>query len=133
MLVVDASSLLSAFLPDEDGLDLEAVIAPHDELLAPWLLWVEVRNIVLTAERRGRLTGSVGGAAVDAIDGLRVVLDTSPRSDAVLSLARTHGLSAYDALYLELALRRAATLATLDRELQRAARAEGVPLAVGAS
>ena len=41
-------------------------------------------------------------------------------------LARKHGLSAYDALYLELALHKEADLATADRALAAAARAEGV-------
>ncbi len=129
MLVVDSSILLSAFLPDEDGPDLAALVAPHDDLIAPWLLWIEVRNILLTAQRRGRLTDTFADEILDAIEGLGVSFDTAPRSDAVLHLARSHGLTAYDSLYLELALRRQADLATLDHALQRAARAEGVPLA----
>jgi predicted nucleic acid-binding protein len=43
-----------------------------------------------------------------------------------LALAREHGLTVYDAAYLELALRRRAGLATLDRALARAARSAGV-------
>jgi predicted nucleic acid-binding protein len=50
---------------------------------------------------------------------------------SVLSLARGHGLSAYDATYLELALRRGLPLATLDRRLRAAAEAAGVSLHAG--
>lgn len=53
-------------------------------------------------------------------------LDHAPDGDALLHLARKHRLTAYDAAYLELALRAAAPLATLDDRLARAARAEGV-------
>ena len=45
----------------------------------------------------------------------------------MLSLARAHGLSSYDAAYLELALRRGLALATLDKKLKAAASAVGVP------
>lgn len=129
MMVVDSSAILSDFLPDEDGLDLADFVDSETDLVAPLLLWAEVRNIVVTAERRGRLSRAAADDVVDAVDGLDVSLDTSPRSGAVLRLARKHGLSVYDALYLELALRRRADLLTLDRALRRAAQAEGVTVA----
>jgi predicted nucleic acid-binding protein len=47
---------------------------------------------------------------------------------AVLTLARRHRLTVYDAAYLELPLREALPLATLDEALVAAARAEGMPL-----
>jgi predicted nucleic acid-binding protein len=47
-------------------------------------------------------------------------------------LARTHHLSAYDAAYLELAIREGLPLATLDDDLRRAAARAGVVL-VGAA
>jgi len=50
-----------------------------------------------------------------------------------VSLARDHGVSAYDAAYLELAMRRGLPLATLDDKLKIAAQSVGVPLYGGAS
>jgi predicted nucleic acid-binding protein len=50
-----------------------------------------------------------------------------------LALAGKHGLTSYDAAYLELALRRGLPLATRDRELRKAARSERVPLLPGDS
>ncbi|MFT4167051.1 MAG: type II toxin-antitoxin system VapC family toxin [Microlunatus sp.] len=120
MLVVDSSAVLSDFLPDEDGLDLADFIDSETDVVAPWLLWTEVRNIVVTAERRGRMSRAAADDVVDAVDSLDVSVDTGPRSGAVLHLARKHDLSVYDALYLELALRRRADLLTLDRALRRA-------------
>jgi predicted nucleic acid-binding protein len=57
-----------------------------------------------------------------------VTLDRSPDEAELLRLARRHGLTAYDASYLELARRDALPLATLDADLTRAARAEGLSL-----
>ena len=51
-----------------------------------------------------------------------------PSEHGVLTLARRHRLTFYDAAYLELAVREALPLATLDQALATAARAEGVPL-----
>lgn len=129
MLVVDSSILLSTLLPDEAGLQLADLLASHDDLIAPTLIWVEVRNILLTAERRGRLSAPLADSILKAIDDLGIELDSAPRSDSVLQLARRNALSAYDAMYLELALRRGGQLATLDKALQRAALAEGVEVA----
>ncbi|MGH9518032.1 MAG: type II toxin-antitoxin system VapC family toxin, partial [Terriglobales bacterium] len=59
---------------------------------------------------------------------LGIVIDTNPNGPAMIALARRHRLTVYDAAYLELALRTGFRLATLDRHLACAARAEGVPL-----
>ena len=96
--------------------------------VAPVLWWVEVRNALVMAERKGRLTQEDTAAAVRAIDALAVHLDQAPDSDSLLRLARTHGLTAYDALYLELSIRQQRPLATLDRRLGAAAQAEGITL-----
>jgi predicted nucleic acid-binding protein len=62
------------------------------------------------------------------LEALPVRYDWEPESGAVLALAREHRLTVYDAAYLELALRADAPLATLDRQLARAARAAKVLL-----
>ena len=63
---------------------------------------------------------------LDALNGLPIRTDEEPDFREALGLAKRHGLSFYDALYLELAERRRAELATLDRALGRVAAAEGV-------
>jgi predicted nucleic acid-binding protein len=128
-LVLDASALAAAVLPDEAGPDLVALARQHDTFRAPWLIWAEIRNILIVLERRGRLPEGFADEALAAIDGLAIALDTAPDSGAVLRLARRHRLSAYDALYLELAARHRAVLATRDAALAAAARAEGVAFA----
>jgi len=125
-LVLDASALAGWLMPDESGADLVALAGRHDVFAAPMLLWAEIRNILIVAERRGRMSREHVDQAVETIGELGIVLDTAPSSAAVVGLCRRHGLTAYDALYLDLALRETADLATLDAALAKAARAEGV-------
>lgn len=96
--------------------------------LVPVLWRFEVRNALLVAERRGRLEAADVRPRLRALAEIRTVTDRDPDLDSTLSLARRCELSFYDALYLELAKRRGAPLATLDRALVRAARSESVPV-----
>lgn len=128
-LVVDASAIAGWLLPDETGPDLSGPFAAHSEICAPWLLWAEFRNILIVSERRGRLPQGMADELIEAVEGLAIELDTTPSPAGVLALARRHGLTVYDALYLDLAIRREAVLATLDNKLVQAASSEGVPLA----
>ena len=129
MLVIDASALVGWLMPDESGIDLPALAAEHEDIMAPWLLWAELRNILVVSERRGRIPLGVAEQITDAVDAFGITLDMAPTSAVVLGLARRHRLTVYDALYLELALRRGATLASLDAALLAAARAEAVLVA----
>ena len=128
-LIADASAVAAWLMPDESGHDLVALARQHGDFIAPTLLWIELRNILLVAERRQRLKVSGTEDALAALGRLSISLDAEPSSAAVFRLARSHGLSGYDALYLELALRRSGALATGDIALVRAARAEGVSVA----
>lgn len=94
-------------------------------MIAPWLIWIELRNILVVSERRGRLQPGMGDQIVDTVDALQIQFDTTASSAVVMDLARRHGLTAYDALYLETALRCGASLVTLDSKLGSAAVAEG--------
>ena len=126
--VVDCSTAAAWVLADEHSepadLALDAVTAHGARVPALW--WVEIRNVLLKAERRGRIAPADTEAALSMLGNLRIRLDRAPRGGEVLRLARTHGLTAYDAVYLELALRDRRPLATLDRELARAAEEAGV-------
>ena len=128
--VLDSSVTMAWVLRDEQSAQADAALEQVAEIggIAPALWWVEVRNVLVIAERRGRLTQEDTAAAVQAIDALYIHLDHAPDNTSLLQLARTHGLSAYDALYLELAIRQQRPLATLDRKLSAAAQAEGIAL-----
>jgi predicted nucleic acid-binding protein len=126
-IVIDASAMAALLLPDEaDPPGLHNVA--RSGLDAPWLFWAELRNILIVSERRGRLPAGAAERLLGAADGLRIRLHADQSEAAVLRLARSHGLSVYDALYLELGLRLGAALMTLDGRLAAAARAEGFDL-----
>ena len=129
-LVVDASVALVWLFDDEDQPGAERTLdrLEEDGAVVPQLWHLEIRNSLLTAERRGRISLDEIGERLDALSGLPIQIDEDPDLRSAFDLARRHGLSFYDALYLELAKRQRAELATLDRALGRAAASEGVPL-----
>ena len=131
-LVVDASVVIAWLFDDEDEPRADSVLEllTVDGALVPHLWHLETRNTLLIAERRGRLSARGVKERLDALKGLPIRTDIQPDLQSAFNLARAHGLSFYDALYLELAKREIAELATLDGALGRAALAEGVPLAV---
>jgi predicted nucleic acid-binding protein len=107
----------------EDSLPTASAVVP-----ALWPL--EVANALLMGERRKRATEAKVTTFLGLLQALPIGLDdeTAGRAwDDSIHLARTHQLSAYDAAYLELALRRGLPLATLDEKLKAAAVAVGVP------
>ncbi|MCY4653352.1 MAG: type II toxin-antitoxin system VapC family toxin [Dehalococcoidia bacterium] len=127
-LVIDASVANSWIFEDESHPRADAALA---EVLnsGGWVTrhWhLEVRNALLVGERRGRITPRESSVGLSYLDGLRLQTDAAADLDHVLDLARIYGLSMYDAMYLELAVRRHLTLATLDRGLERAASAAGI-------
>lgn len=97
---------------------------------APALWCAEVVSSVMTKVREGSLPQEeVKGILLD-IDGYRIRSHATAGDNPLRlhALAEKHGLKAYDASYLDTALRVGATLATLDKALARAAEKEGLLL-----
>ena len=94
----------------------------------PQVWHLEVRNALLVAERRGRISPGGTTARLKSLKELPIYTDTEPDLETALELARRHRLEINDAMYLELAARRNEALATLDAALVRAATAAGLPL-----
>ena len=128
--VIDASIAACWAFHDEDHptarITLERI--RHDQAHAPSLWWFEVRNMLVVSERRGRITETDTAAFLSGLARLGVLIDRTPDEAVVMTLARQHRLTIYDAAYLELAQRENLPLATLDRALIEAARAIAVPL-----
>ena len=130
--VVDASVSAAWLLPDEatayTAAALHATATVDVWVPALWLL--EMANLLQSAQRRQRINGDKRAELAAAAAGLRLQVCREPVTLPTLdALAAEHGLSAYDACYLELALRRRLPLATLDRALLAAMRKSGVTLA----
>jgi len=127
-LVVDSSIAASWALPDENSpAATRALFLALDEgVTVPSVFWHELRNVFLVNERRKRLTAEETQNGLSAVGDLLPQIDDSEAHGVVLDLARKYSMSAYDASYLELALRSGAMLATLDHRLARAALSENL-------
>jgi predicted nucleic acid-binding protein len=130
-VVVDASVALSWCFEDETSPESEAVLdrVRVEGAMVPGLWHVEVANVLVQVEKRGRLASSDVAEAIALLSRLHVRVDDETTARAwreILSLARAEGLTAYDASYLELAIRLGLSLATKDRALARAAKRAGV-------
>ena len=128
-LVLDASVILN-WLIDEEIDPATAYLATsisQYEVFVPPIWNPEVRNGLLMAERRSRITEDRLHERLQDLIKLPIDSDTDSNLEDAFTLARTHRLSFYDATYLKLAMRRDIPLATLDNALDRAATAEGLP------
>jgi predicted nucleic acid-binding protein len=129
--VIDASATMPWFFPDEATPFTESLLDSlgDQNIWAPTLWVFECTNVLRSATRRQRLDPMRRVAIAAQLAELPVRIDVEPPSFVILDrLAATHGLSAYDAVYLELALRRSLTLVTLDVQLGNAARSLGHPV-----
>jgi predicted nucleic acid-binding protein len=129
--VLDGSVPLAWYFKDEADPYADAIAArfPGVQAIVPVIWPLEVANAVLMGERRKRSTEAQAAKWLGYLGSLPIAVDDETNVRAwgdVLSLARANKLSAYDAAYLELALRRGLRLATLDDRLKAAAVAVGV-------
>ena len=126
--VLDASVAVAWLLDDEGEALADAALGQLETEvgLVPQFWHLEVRNALLGAERRRRIRAHEVDERLRTLAELPVRTDTEPRIGTAFVLARTHRLSMYDAMYLELAQRSDAPLATLDEALARAAGAAGL-------
>ena len=126
--MLDASVAVAWAFADEEHPVAAAALAlmRNSEGCVPSLWWFEVRNVLVVNERRRRLHEADTALFLRSLARLPIVSDHAPEEAAVLRLARRHGLTVYDASYLELAERYAVPLATLDMPLVQAAQREGI-------
>ena len=130
-LVLDASIVLSWCFPDEN-----TILAQHiarrftqgDTAVAPSFWPHEVLNALLAGEKRKRISKELTQLFLDDLAKLPITLEAAPARivfDRIQTLSRTHGLTSYEAAYLDLALTNGLALATLDEALLRACEKAG--------
>ncbi len=130
-VVVDTSIALTWCFDDAASPDTDALFerVRDDGAIVPGLWHLELGNVLLQAEKRGRITAGDVATRLDLITELPISVDQETTARAwreVLTLARTQGLTTHDATYLELAVRRGLPLLTRDRALADAAKRLGV-------
>ena len=129
--IIDASVTMPWFFPDEATPFTERLLDAlgEQDLWAPALWVLECTNVLQSAQRRRRIDAHRRAEISGELSELPVRLDPeTPGFVSLDRLAATHGLSAYDAAYLELALRRSMVLVSLDERLIAAAKALGHPV-----
>jgi predicted nucleic acid-binding protein len=131
-LVLDCSVAVAWCFEDEATPALDALLdrVQTEGAVAPPLWTLEVSNVLLMAARRGRIAREAIQERLSLFDMLAIETDGQGagavwRSN-VLTLAQTDGLTVYDAVYLELAIRRGLPLASSDKALRCAAAPRGV-------
>ncbi|HVZ68151.1 MAG TPA: type II toxin-antitoxin system VapC family toxin [Rhizomicrobium sp.] len=133
-VVLDASLTLTWALPDEasDYTDAMLRLIAASQAWVPDLWTLEVANGLIMAQRRGRLTVAQRKLFIEELLNLPIeVVRAAPRTvlESQADLADRFGLTAYDAAYLDLALRNGSPLATQDKALSTAAGKAGVEIA----
>jgi predicted nucleic acid-binding protein len=131
--VLDTSVALSWHFVDEVSAYADAVLdhLEEDSAVVPGLWSLEMANGLAIGERRHRISPANVARAVEESLALPISVHDVPLEQAmgsVLDLARTQGLTAYDAAYLDLAMRQGLPLATEDPDLRAAAARVGVSL-----
>ena len=133
--ILDASVTLCWCFENQATQYTEAIferLAGGEEASVPFIWPLEVANVLLTAERRKALKLAQVTSFLEQLSAWPIQVDTLGVDRAfqqILNAARSHNLSTYDAAYLELAVREGLPLATLDKDLRRAANAVGVKIA----
>ncbi len=131
--VLDCSLAMAWCFDDETSDYSEEVLDTLANVTAvvPALWSVEVSNTLLMAERKKRIVHVKSIAFREYLTLLLIEVDDyllKKPIEIILDVAKETGLTAYEATYLELAMRKNLPIATLDRELKSAAQKVGVPI-----
>ena len=121
------------FFEDEASADADAVLQRVRDTgaIVPALWYWEVANVLIMASKRGRISSSDIAVRLHLLSALPIRIDENSPGRVwhdTISFAQTHALTAYDASYLELAVRKSAELATLDKAMRKAASNAGIKL-----
>lgn len=128
--IVDSSVVAAWAIEDEksEAADRLLTRAEVEGIVYPILLWYEIRNVLVGAERRKRIKLRDSDEFLARLEKIPAQIASAGASQHTMRLSRLYGLTAYDAAYLEVAIRSGLPIATFDRELARAARTEGIPV-----
>lgn len=133
--VLDCSVAMSWCFEDETSKHSEAIFDKFNlndtQAFVPIIWSLEVANVLLMAEKNKRLTTIKAIAFIEALNALPIKIDEEGSKKifgSTSELARETNLTIYDACYLELAMRLSLPLATLDKDLIKAANKMNIPV-----
>jgi predicted nucleic acid-binding protein len=131
--IIDASLAMNWYLTDEQDRQYSVSVFAalgQREILVPSLWIYEVANVLLVAQRRGRIAPDRIQEVLETVTGFNLRIDeVVPESALRLTrLGLQYGLTVYDAAYLDLALRSSSPIATKDNALVKAMQGAGVRL-----
>ena len=131
--VVDNSVVMTWCFSDETNKYSDAILDSLNKSTAflPSIWPLEVGNVLLVAERRKRLSEADSTRFIALIAELPIVIEQEQPERMmkdILALARKHKISTYDATYLDLAMRKGLPIASLDKDLRKAARRSRVAI-----
>jgi predicted nucleic acid-binding protein len=131
--VVDCSIAMAWLFNDEATPETAALLRRlvTETALVPAWWFIEITNMLAMAERKACITPGQSDAFIADLGKLGIERDDEAPDRAfshLLALCRTHRLTSYDAIYLDLAVRRNLPLATLDDDLRKSAKKLGVYL-----
>jgi predicted nucleic acid-binding protein len=131
--IIDCSMTMAWCFADEATPKTSQVLErlETESVLVPSLWFFEVGNVLAMAEKRKRIRAAKSDQFLSLLAALKIEVDDQAPGRAfahLLPLCRSHGLTSYDAVYLDLATRCQLPLASLDDQLRRAAKAVGVKL-----
>ncbi|TPW12182.1 MAG: hypothetical protein FD130_1823 [Halothiobacillaceae bacterium] len=131
--VLDASVTMAWLFNDESSKYTDGILqrVESDTAWVPTLWLYEVANVLVTGESCHRFSEAQARRFTELLSSLPIQVKEPTKASlwgSVLDLSKEHRLTAYDAAYLDLAMREGIPLATQDKALRKAARRVGVEL-----
>lgn len=133
LFVLDCSVTMAWCFEDESNAMSDKILASLKEskAMVPSIWPLEVINVLRVGERKKRLSASQSNTFINLLRGLPIEVDMNPidlPNQSILEISREYSISAYDAAYLELALRKNLPLVSFDKILCEAAKNAGIEI-----
>ena len=130
--VLDCSFTSALFLPDESSKQITSFFSRNNDkknLIVPQLWWLELSNVLYVSIKRKRLSYADAIKVYNLFTEFDIETDhlmNEKVANSILEIANKNDISAYDASYIELSIRKNANLATLDKKLANTAKQCGI-------
>jgi predicted nucleic acid-binding protein len=130
--VIDCSFSSALFLPDEKSNEIRnffVALKPADQVFVPLLWWYETVNVLSVSIKRKRLRYNEINRILALLEKLPLETDinhSAQYSKDIFDLTQLYHVSAYDAAYLELAVRKKSKILSLDEAIVTASRNIGI-------